>query len=160
MGREALLGIGPHEPMPGGAGRRIDERVSIRAREVGVAAKTQVQRRPSVWQWLWYALGGGLPPQLSQWVLHDITCSTWWPRHFARATVQMAIPIAAIALFLPGGWDVRGYVLVFAVLTGYMCSGFVMWGVTEHRLIKAGFASGIAEQARAERYEQARASRR
>lgn len=122
-----------------------------RARSFDAAAKTQVQRRPTLWQWLWYAFGGGLPPRLSRWVLHDITCSTWWLRHFLRATVQMTIPVVLIAVFLPGGWDVRGYVLAFAVLTGYMCSGFVMWGVTEHRLIKAGFAPGVAEQARAER---------
>jgi hypothetical protein len=130
-----------------------------RVRSIDPAAKTQVQRRPTVGQWLWYAFGGGLPPQLSQWVLKDNTRPTWWLRHFARATVQMAIPVAAIALFLPDGWDVKGYVLAFAVATGYMCSGFVMWGVTEHRMTKAGFAPGVAEQVRAERGEIRRGER-
>ncbi len=120
-------------------------------RNIDATAKTQVQRRPSPPQWLWYAFGGGLPPQLSQWVLRDNTTPLWWLRHFARSTVQMAIPVLLIAFALPDGWDVKGYVIAFAVLAGYLCSGFVMWGVTEHRMIKAGFAPGVAEQVRGER---------
>lgn len=121
------------------------------SRSVDAAAKTQAQRRPSVRQWIWYAFGGGLPPRLSQWVLRDNTAPLWWLRHFARSTLQMAIPVLLVAVLLPDGWDVKGYVIAFAVLAGYLCSGFVMWGVTEHRVVKAGFATGVAEQVREER---------
>ncbi|WP_346278999.1 DUF5313 family protein, partial [Pseudonocardia sp.] len=43
------------------------------------------RRRPGPLRWLWYALGGGLPPLYRRWVLHDTTCETWRLRHFARA---------------------------------------------------------------------------
>jgi Family of unknown function (DUF5313) len=33
--------------------------------------------RPDPLHWLWYALGGGLPPRYRDWVLHDATAPTW-----------------------------------------------------------------------------------
>ena len=109
------------------------------------------QRRPSVRQWLWYSVGGGLPPELSQWVLKDVTGRTWWLRHLARATLQMTPLLLVVLLALPGPLDLRVYTAVLGLFTGYFYSVFVMWGVTEHRLTKAGFAPGVSEQVREER---------
>ena len=49
-------------------------------------------------QWVWYALGGGLPRDLSPWVLADTTGRTWIVRHLVRAVVQM-VPVVALCLF-------------------------------------------------------------
>jgi hypothetical protein len=63
----------------------------------------------------------------------------------------MAPFLAAIVIFLPGPLDVRIYTAVLGTLTGLIWAISMMWGTTEHRLIKAGFAPGEAEQARQER---------
>ena len=46
--------------------------------------------RPNPAQWVWYALGGGLPRRLAPWVLADVTRRTWVARHLVRALVQLA----------------------------------------------------------------------
>ncbi|MEP6852558.1 MAG: DUF5313 family protein [bacterium] len=120
-------------------------------RDVGAAKRGGQRRRPTVWQWIRYSCGAGLPPSLSQWVLHDTTGPTWWLRHLSRSILQMAPLVAAVILFLPGPIDLRLYTALLGFLTGLMCSVFFMWGITEHRLVKAGFAPGVAEQAREER---------
>ena len=58
------------------------------------------KRRPNPLQWVWYALGGGLPRALSPWVLADTTGRTWILRHLARAVVQM-LPVVALCLLVP-----------------------------------------------------------
>jgi hypothetical protein len=63
-------------------------------------------------------------------------------------------------VFLPGPLDIRVPCGVLGVLTGLFWTGATMWGTTEHRLTKAGFAPGVAEQARAERVQRAAADRR
>ncbi len=131
-----------------------------RSRASTADAKRGAQRRhPSVWQWIRYSFGAGLPPSLSQWVLHDTTGPTWWLRHIGRSMLQMAPLIAAVVLFLPGPLDLRLYTALLGTLTGLMCSVFLMWGITEHRLVKAGFAPGVAEQAREERVTARRSAR-
>jgi Family of unknown function (DUF5313) len=113
--------------------------------------RLRVRNRPNPVEWTWYAFGGGLSPQLSQWVLRDTTGPTWCLRHICRALLQMAPFILAVVLFLPGPLNVRMYTALLGLLTGMMWSIAMMWGRTEHRLIKAGFAPGDAEQARHER---------
>jgi hypothetical protein len=118
------------------------------------------RRRPNPWEWLRYAFGSGLSPQLSQWVLKDTTGRTWWLRHLVRSTLWMAPLVIAILVFLPGPIDLRIYTAVLGFLTGLMWAIFTMWGITEHRLVKAGFPPGESEQVRLERVEAARAERR
>ena len=118
--------------------------------------RIEVRRRPNPREWLWYAFGGGLPPQLSQWVLRDTTGQNWWVRHIGRALLQMAPLIAAVVTFLPGPLDLRIYCAVLGFLTGLIWALSTMWSTTEHRLIKAGFTPGEAEQARAERADVAK----
>ena len=56
-------------------------------------------QRPNPLQWVWYALGGGLPRELSPWVLADTTGRTWIVRHLVRAVVQL-LPVMALCLFV------------------------------------------------------------
>src|SRR2546423_1910838 len=58
--------------------------------------------RPGPLRWLRYAAGGALPARYNAWVLHDTTCATWVLRHLARAVAVLALPSAALLLFLPG----------------------------------------------------------
>ena len=122
--------------------------------------RLRVRNRPNPAEWLFYAFGGGLRPELSQWVLRDTTGRTWWLRHVVRAMLQMAPLVAAVVLFLPGPLDLRVYTAVMGLLTGLMWAVFTMWGTTEHRLVKAGFAPGEGEQVRQERSQAARERRR
>jgi len=58
--------------------------------------------RPSILQWLRYALGGRLPESLHGWVRHDLTDADWRWRQIVRVLVQAGIPIVVImALPLP-----------------------------------------------------------
>jgi hypothetical protein len=113
--------------------------------------RLRVRKRPNPVEWVWYAFGGGLSPQLSQWVLRDTTGSTWWLRHIGRILLQLAPFIVAVVVFLPGPLEVRIDTAVLGLLSGLIWAVSMMWGTTEHRLIKAGFAPGEAEQARHER---------
>ena len=54
--------------------------------------------RPELRAFLWYALGGSLPPRYNAWVLYDVTCRTWMLRHFARV-FAIITPLSA-AFFL------------------------------------------------------------
>lgn len=116
--------------------------------------------RPNPLEWVWYSFGGGLSPQLSQWVLHDTTGSTWWLRHVGRVLLQLAPFIAAIVVFLPGPLEVRIYTAALGLGTGLIWALSMMWGTTEHRLMKAGFAPGAADEARQARAAARRRGRR
>jgi hypothetical protein len=59
-----------------------------------------VSRRPSVLQWLRYALGGRLPADLHDWVRHDLTDADWRVRQILRVLLQAAVPVVVI-LVLP-----------------------------------------------------------
>ena len=129
-------------------------RASVRAweeavRSLGVEPGPRV--RPDPLHWLWYALWGPLPEKHRWWVLYDTTCSTWVIRHIARAVAIVALPVTAIALWLPTNGNIRG---LTAAVTG-LCAVLlvVMWvnEGTEHRLGQAGFPWGIGPQIRERR---------
>lgn len=104
--------------------------------------------RPDPLHWLWYALGGGLPPRYRDWVLHDVTAPTWWARQLVRSLIQ-AVPVGiVVALLIPGSFGIRllavaggAAVALFYVLT------FVDEAV-ERRAVKAGFPPGYARSVR------------
>jgi hypothetical protein len=110
-------------------------------------------------QWLWYALGGGLPRRLSAWVLEDTTRRTWIVRHLVRAVVQV-LPVMALCVLVPpvplayrlsaalGG---LGIALIFSIA--------FMTETVEHRAVKAGYPPGTAARVRAERAERERVER-
>ncbi len=116
-------------------------------------------RRPNPLQWLWYALGGGLPAHLAPWVLADTTGRTWILRHLARAVVQMLPVVALCLLVVPVALEYRLAAAAGGLLLGLLFSIAFMTETTEHRVTKAGFPPGTAARLRAERAERARVER-
>jgi hypothetical protein len=117
------------------------------------------EQRPTPWQWVRYALGGGLPPALSAWVLADTTGRTWILRHLARALLQLA-PVIVLCLVLPPvPFAYRLSAAVGGLLLGLGFSLFFMEQTVEHRLVKAGYPPGTAARVREERAERARVER-
>lgn len=110
-------------------------------------------------QWLWYALGGGLPRRLAPWVLADTTARTWIWRHFGRALVQMS-PVVALCLVVPPvALSYRLSAAVGGLLIGLLFSMAFMTETTEHRVVKAGYRPGTAGRMREERAERERVER-
>ena len=122
--------------------------------------RTQQRRRPSPWQWLRYAFGGGLPRELAGWVLHDTTTRTWVWRHLARAMVQLLPLIVLCLVAVPMSIGYRVSLAVGATFLALLFSSAYMTETVEHRVVKAGYPSGTAAELRAERAEQARVERR
>ena len=111
--------------------------------------------RPGLRQWLWYSVGGGLPDRYAEWVLHDITGRTWLLRHALRCVIQLAIPVAAVLIFLPAGIGLRALTAVAA--GGAAVMFFVVHTVesTDRKLVRAGYPPGTGEEVRANRSVQA-----
>jgi Family of unknown function (DUF5313) len=127
----------------------------------GVVRTEQARRqRPNPLQWTWYALGGGLPRELSPWVLEDTTRRTWVWRHLSRALVQLAPLLVVCVLVVPVPLVYRLSAAGGGVLLGLMFSLAYMTETTEHRVVKAGYPSGTAGRVRAERAERERVERR
>ena len=116
-------------------------------------------QRPNVVQWVWYALGGRLPCELSPWVLADTTGSRWVWRHLARAVVQL-LPLVILCLVaVPVPLAYRVSAAAGGLLLGLLFSSAFMVETTEHRVVKAGYEPGTAARVRAERAERARVER-
>jgi hypothetical protein len=117
------------------------------------------RQRPNPAQWVWYALGGGLPRELSPWVLADTTGRTWIWRHLARAVVQLLPVLVLCVVAVPVPLAYRLSAAAGGLLLGLMFSIAFMTETIEHRVAKAGFPPGTAGRLRAERAERARAER-
>ena len=111
-------------------------------------------------QWLWYALGGGLPRHLAPWVLADTTRRTWVVRHLTRAVVQLAPVLVVCVFFVPVPLAYRISAAAGGVLLGLLFSLAYMFETTEHRVTKAGYPPGTAGRVRTERVERERLERR
>jgi hypothetical protein len=107
-------------------------------------------RRPDPVHWLWYAVGGRLPRRYRTWVLHDLTCRTWIPRHFARALVQVAPVVGVLLLVVPGTLPIRIAAVTAGLLLGLLYSGAYMYEIVEHRVSQAGYEVGTAQAVRDE----------
>jgi hypothetical protein len=118
-----------------------------------------VRASPNPLQWVWYALGGGLPRTLSPWILADTTGRTWIWRHLARAVVQMLPVVAACLVAVPVPLAYRVSAAVGGLLIGLMFSIAFMTETIEHRVAKAGYPPGTAARLRAERAERDRLER-
>ena len=114
-------------------------------------SETRGRVRPGPVRWIWYALGGGLQPRHSTWVLYDTTCGTWVLRYVARVTVQISWLIAAVLIFIPAPLNVRVLTAVGTGLPSILFALFFAVPGNEHRLAKAGYRPGIGEQIRTER---------
>jgi hypothetical protein len=115
-------------------------------------------RRPGVLRWLWYALGGGLPPRYRTWVLYDTTCRTWQLRHFARAGVQMSLMVVPVLLIVPGPLWIRLVGILLGWLVALQYALFNMQESVEHRSRKAGYPPGNAQAVRDEANSDERAA--
>jgi len=116
-------------------------------------------QRPNPVQWVWYALGGGLPRRLSPWVLADTTGRTWIVRHLVRAVVQV-LPLIVLCLVVPPVPLAYRLSAAFGgLLLGLMFSIAFMTETIEHRVTKAGYPPGTAARRRAERQERERVER-
>jgi hypothetical protein len=117
------------------------------------------RRRPTPLQWVWYALGGGLPRELSPWVLADTTGRTWIVRHLVRAVVQV-LPVLILCVFVvPVPLAYRLSAAVGGLLLGLFFSMAFMTETIEHRVTKAGYPPGTAARVRDERAERDRLER-
>jgi hypothetical protein len=116
-------------------------------------------QRPNPVQWVWYALGGGLPHHLSPWVLADTTRRTWIVRHLLRAVVQVTPLIAVCLLVPPVPLAYRVSAAFGGLLLALMFSMAFMTETVEHRAAKAGYPPGTAARLRAERAERERIER-
>lgn len=104
-------------------------------------------KRPDPVRWVWYALGGRLPEEYRQWVLHDLTARTWVVRHAARSSVLL-VPLCLVWLLLPGVLWIRLAVVALAVIVGYFYSFVYSAESAEHRLAKHGYPYGTGKQIR------------
>jgi hypothetical protein len=117
------------------------------------------RRRPTPLQWVWYALGGGLPRELSPWVLADTTGRTWVVRHLLRAVVQLLPVMVLCVLVVPVPLTYRLSAAVGGLLLGLFFSMAFMTETIEHRVTKAGYPPGTAGRVRADRAEHDRVER-
>ncbi|MGY1820601.1 DUF5313 family protein [Geodermatophilus sp. SYSU D00079] len=118
------------------------------------------ERRPTAWQWVRYAFGGGLPAELSPWVLADTTEPGWVRRHLTRALVQL-LPVLVLCLaVVPVPLAYRLSAAAGGLLLGLFFSTAFMTETIEHRVAKAGYPAGTAARVRAERAEREQRERR
>ena len=137
MLRAAAPGNGPRAstPYPGKAYRR------------GVRTQHDQRRtapHPTALQWLWYALGGRLPAELSPWVLADTTEPGWVRRHLTRTGVQLLPVLVVCVVAVPVPLAYRLSAAVGGLLMGLMFSLAFIVETNEHRVVKAGYPAGTA----------------
>ena len=75
-----------------------------------------MRTRPNALQWLRYAFGGRLPPELHEWVRHDLTDADWRWRELGRVCVQLVIPVVGFAV-VPLRADIKGYAIALMVIS-------------------------------------------
>jgi hypothetical protein len=59
-------------------------------------------KRPNPLLWCWYAVGGRLPAQYREWVLHDATTRTWLLRYAIRNLIFYQLPVLALLFVIFG----------------------------------------------------------
>jgi hypothetical protein len=116
-----------------------------------LARKVDGMRRPGPLLWLKYAFGGSLPPGYAEWVLHDTTAGTWVLRHIARVLVVIAVPVAAILIWLPASIGLRGLTAFVCAACAVLLTAILSNDMTERRLHRAGYEWGLGERIRAQR---------
>lgn len=104
--------------------------------------------RPSPWQWLRYSLGGGLPEDLAEWVLHDTTCRTWALRQVLRSLLVISPLVVVLLVFVPGPFWIRALSALGGMLMSLIYSLGYLVETAEHRLVKAGYPAGTGEAVR------------
>ncbi len=109
------------------------------------------RQRPNLRLLLWYTVGGTLPPRYNTWVLHDVTCRTWWLRHFARVFLIITPPAVAFFVFVPNS---NGAALFSGIaLTGTLVLAGIIFMLidTDRRAVRAGYPFSYASELRSRR---------
>jgi hypothetical protein len=112
--------------------------------------------RPDPLRWLWYSLGGGLPPRYREWVLHDVTTRSWALRQALRSLLVVAPLVVIVLVFVPGPFWIRAVSALAGVIMGLVYALGYLIETTEHRLVKAGYPVGTGERVRGQRQTQLR----
>jgi uncharacterized membrane protein YoaK (UPF0700 family) len=107
--------------------------------------------RPGPVRWVAYAFGARLPERYRSWVLYDTTTSTWVLRHLTRTLVVIAVPIAALLIFLPASFGLRALTAFVTGACVVLLTAILSNDMTERRLMKAGYEWGTGEATRATR---------
>jgi hypothetical protein len=131
--------------------------------EAGAAVSHSRRQRPNPAQWIWYLFGGRLPQRYREWVLHDVTCRTWWLRQIVRAIIQVLPAMLVLVLvfsFLHGPlWlTFMAPVLGLIVSTYYSLSYIVE--SCDGRLRTYGYPPQYGSQVRNEANAESRAASR
>ena len=100
--------------------------------------QTHAPDRPDPVRWLWYTFGGGLGPRYREWVVHDVTSRTRWPRQVARTLVRAATMGALTILVLGFGW-ITWVSLISGFVLALMYYGVFFEAFAEHRLFQHGY---------------------
>jgi hypothetical protein len=110
--------------------------------------------RPNVLRWLWYAWGGRLPQRYREWVLHDVTTSTWLWRHTARTLVFTLTALVVVFVPLLVFVHVTAWIAVAAAVLGVIVSVYYSvsyaWESGDVRLTKYGYPAGYGSRIRQE----------
>lgn len=106
--------------------------------------------RPTVAEWLRYAITGTAPERSRSWVLRDITAPTWALRHAARSLVLLS-PLVLGVLLLPVPLDMRLLMLANAGLPALLGCMLLVLNATERRLARAGYPSELGQLIRQRR---------
>lgn len=112
---------------------------------------TPQRTRPNPAQWLWYSFGGGLKPELSEWVKKDTTGRTWVLRVALRSFMYSVIPGILVLAFMPASTMVRLCCVFGGIVVAELYALAYSVETTEHRLLKAGFPRGHGERTRRKR---------
>ncbi|RKT87966.1 DUF5313 family protein [Saccharopolyspora antimicrobica] len=111
-------------------------------------------KRPGPARWLYYQLGGRLPEQYRDWVLHDATCRTWVLRVLVRGLIQIA-PLGALLFValgvLGGAWPIAAGALLLGLL---VVARIVLTNSVDSvnsRLVGYGFPPGHGSAVRRQR---------
>lgn len=107
-------------------------------------------QRPGPLWWTWYAFGGTLPDRYRQWVLHDVTCRSWWLRHVVRSFMQL-IPVATLLLVILGPTWITYLAMAAGAILALIYSVAYIEETGEHRLSKHGYPVGTGRELRARR---------
>ncbi|NKX79792.1 DUF5313 domain-containing protein [Gordonia amicalis] len=71
--------------------------------------------KPSFRQWLWYNLGGRLPDDMQDWVLHDLTGPGADARYLMRWTIPV-LPLLLLFLLVPGPLWVSILMMIYILI--------------------------------------------
>jgi len=114
-----------------------------------LASPVEKRERPNLRLLLWYSIGGSLAPRYNTWVLHDVTCRTWWVRHFARV-FAMITPLAVVyfVFVVPRYGAAAAYAGI--CVTGTVVIGGMLYVFidTDRRAVRAGYPTNYASELR------------